>query len=188
MKRLVIVDRDGVINEESLDFIKTPQEWIPIAGSLEAITRLNHGGYRVVIATNQSGVGRRKFDIEMLNRIHALMIAQLAELGGRIDAIFFCPHTPRDNCDCRKPKPGMLLQISERLRIPLTGVPSVGDSARDLQAAEAAGAEPHLVLTGNGLVTEASTKLPPGTAVHTDLAAFADELLREQTPNEFLST
>ncbi len=175
--KLIILDRDGVINEDSDDYIKSPEEWEPIPGSLEAISRLNHGGYRVIVATNQSGLGRGLFTVEDLHRIHAMMGMQLDGLGGNIDAIFFCPHRPKDNCDCRKPKPGLLLEIAARLRIPLTGVPAVGDSRRDLEAALAAGANPILVRTGKGVRTLLEdpdlTKFP----IYPDLHAVADALL-----------
>lgn len=177
MGRVIILDRDGVINEDSPEFVKRPEEWFPIPGSLEAITRLNHSGYRVVVATNQSAIGRQLFDIEMLNRIHAVMLARLADIGGNIEAIFFCPHTPRDNCQCRKPEPGLLLAIADRLRVPINQIPVVGDSQRDLDAAGSAGALPHLVRTGNGKATEANGKLPIGTKVHDDLATFVEQFL-----------
>ena len=181
MARVVILDRDGVINEDSPDYVKSPEEWVPIPGSLEAITRLNQADYRVVIATNQSGIGRNRFDIEALNQIHALMLHQLADMGGTIEAIFFCPHTPRDGCSCRKPAPGMLLEIASRLRVPIGQTPMVGDSERDLIAADRAGAPPHLVLTGNGAGTRAKGGLPIGTEVHESLAAFVDQLLNEES-------
>ncbi|MCP4043014.1 MAG: D-glycero-beta-D-manno-heptose 1,7-bisphosphate 7-phosphatase, partial [Gammaproteobacteria bacterium] len=148
--KLIILDRDGVINKDSHNFVKSPDEWQPIPGSLEAIARLNQAGYQVIVATNQSGLGRGLFTIEDLNQIHDKMVLQLATQGGTIEAIFFCPHTPKDNCECRKPKPGLLLDIAASLRIPLTGVPVIGDSKRDLKAAEAAGAHPILVRTGKG--------------------------------------
>lgn len=147
---LIILDRDGVINHDSDDYIKSPDEWIPIDGSLEAIARLNRHGYRVVVATNQSGVGRGLFTIETLFDIHKKMYRALAEVGGTIDGIFFCPHTPRQECSCRKPKPGLLLEIETRLGVSMSGVPAVGDSMRDLEAARAIGAAPVLVRTGKG--------------------------------------
>lgn len=149
----VILDRDGVINFESKNYIKSPDEWEAIPGSLEAIARLYRAGIRVVIVTNQSGIGRGLFDIDALNRIHKKMIRQTQERGGKIDAIFFCPHTPEMRCDCRKPKPGLLLDASDRLGEPLSGIPFVGDSASDITAAKNAGARPILVRTGNGLST-----------------------------------
>jgi D-glycero-D-manno-heptose 1,7-bisphosphate phosphatase len=172
-KKLVILDRDGVVNVDSDAFIKTPDEWIAIPGSLEAIARLNQAGYRVVIATNQSGIGRGLFDMAALNAMHEKMSRKLAALGGRVDAIFFCPHTPSDNCECRKPKPGMLRQIVERFEIDPAGTPVVGDSLRDLQAGAALGFPTHLVLTGKGQETLDAGNLPPGTKVYADLHAFA---------------
>ncbi len=175
--RLIILDRDGVINEDSDDFIKSPREWQPIPGSLEAIARLSRAGYRVVVATNQSGVARGLFDLETLMQIHAKMDHLVSEAGGRIEAVFFCPHGPDDGCDCRKPKPGMFLDISRRLMVDLDGVPAVGDSLRDLQAASAAGATPLLVRSGKGMRTLAQPETVAGVEVFDDLAAVADQLL-----------
>jgi D-glycero-D-manno-heptose 1,7-bisphosphate phosphatase len=167
--KLIILDRDGVINHDSAAFIKNPDEWRPIAGSLEAIALLNQAGYRVVIATNQSGVGRGLLDITTLNAIHDKMHKALAHVGARIDAIFYCPHGQEVNCSCRKPKPGMLEEIASRYGIELAGVPCIGDSLRDLQAASHAHAQPILVLTGKGKQTEATGGLPPNTQVFPDL-------------------
>lgn len=171
--KLVILDRDGVINHDSPSFIKSPEEWEPIPGSLEAIARLNHAGLHVVIATNQSGVGRGLFDMATLNAIHEKLYRTLAQAGGRIDAIFYCPHAADANCECRKPRTGMFKAIGERFATDLAGVPAVGDSVRDLQAAAAVGAAPILVRTGKGTRTEASEALPAGTRVYDDLAAVA---------------
>ena len=171
--KLVILDRDGTINHDSDQYIKSPAEWKPIKGSLEAIARLSQNGWRVVVATNQSGIGRGLFDMATLNAIHDTMHRAVHEAGGRIDAIFFCPHAGDANCECRKPKPGMLLEIAKRMNVELEGVPMVGDSLRDLQAAAAAGARPVLVLTGKGRKTRDAGGLPAGTAVYPDLAAFA---------------
>ncbi|HEY5930507.1 MAG TPA: D-glycero-beta-D-manno-heptose 1,7-bisphosphate 7-phosphatase [Burkholderiales bacterium] len=168
--KLVILDRDGVINQDSDQFIKNPEEWKPIPGSLEAIARLNHAGYRVVVASNQSGIGRGLFDMGALNAINDKMYRALAQVGGRIDALFYCPHAAEADCDCRKPKPGMFLDIAQRFNVSLAGVPSVGDSLRDLQAASTAGAQPILVLTGKGKKTKAAGGFPDGTQVYTDLA------------------
>ncbi|HET8596422.1 MAG TPA: D-glycero-beta-D-manno-heptose 1,7-bisphosphate 7-phosphatase [Castellaniella sp.] len=180
--KLVILDRDGVINEDSDAYIKSPGEWIPIPGSLEAIGRLSQAGWRVVVASNQSGVARGMFSMETLAAIHDRMRQAAADAGGRIDAIFFCPHGPDDGCACRKPLPGMLRDIARRLDIRLDGVPLVGDSLRDLQAAAAAGCSPWLVLTGKGRATweksGTSGELPAGTEVRDDLAAVADALLK----------
>ncbi len=171
--KLVILDRDGVINYDSAQFIKSPDEWKPIPGSLEAIAALNQAGFRVALATNQSGIGRGLFDMTTLNAIHDKMQRALAQVGGRIDALFYCPHAAESNCSCRKPKPGMLEDISRRFGIDLAGVPSVGDSLRDLQAGVALGAQPILVRTGKGETTLAKGDLPEGTLVFADLAEAA---------------
>jgi D-glycero-D-manno-heptose 1,7-bisphosphate phosphatase len=146
--KLVILDRDGTINVDSDEFIKTPEEWQPLPGALEAIARLNHAGWHVAVASNQSGLGRGLFDVGSLNSIHAKMHKSLAALGGRIDAVFYCPHTPDDNCQCRKPLPGLFEQIGERFGVDLRTTHVVGDTSRDLQAGSAVGCQPHLVLTG----------------------------------------
>ncbi|MFV2061296.1 MAG: D-glycero-beta-D-manno-heptose 1,7-bisphosphate 7-phosphatase [Gammaproteobacteria bacterium] len=156
--KLIILDRDGVINEDSDDFIKSPEEFIPIPGSFEAITRLCHAEYKVVIASNQSGIARGYYDLDTLNAIHAKMHRLLGVHGGKIEAVFFCPHGPDDNCDCRKPKPGMLNDIAKRYDIPLSNVPFIGDSLRDITAARAAGASPYLVKTGKGSRTIENSK------------------------------
>ncbi len=168
--KLVILDRDGVINQDSDQFIKNPDEWKPIPGSLEAIAKLNHMGYRVVVASNQSGIGRGLFDMAALNAINDKMYRALGQFGGRIDALFYCPHAAEADCECRKPKPGMFLDIAQRFNVSLKGVPSVGDSLRDLQAAAAAGAQPILVLTGKGRKTKVAGGLPEGTQIFDDLA------------------
>jgi D-glycero-D-manno-heptose 1,7-bisphosphate phosphatase len=175
--KLIILDRDGVINHDSAQFIKSPEEWKPIPGSLEAISRLAEAGYRIVVATNQSGIGRGLFDMDTLNMIHEKMIKAVAAVGGRIDAIFFCPHAADSTCDCRKPKPGMFLQIAERFNVSLEGLPTVGDSLRDMEAGIAAGCVPYLVLTGKGAKTAIDPALPVGTKVFPDLAAVANHLL-----------
>lgn len=169
--KLVILDRDGVINHDSDQYIKSPDEWIPIDGSPEAIAQLTRWGYRVVVVTNQSGIGRGLFDMNTLNAIHAKMHRVVTQAGGRIDAVFFCPHTNADKCTCRKPKAGMFEQIAARYRTDLAGVPAIGDSLRDLQAALAVGAAPMLVLTGKGSKTVNDPGLPAGTPVFADLAA-----------------
>ena len=178
--KLVILDRDGTINRASDEFVKSPEEWHPLPGALEAISRLNHAGFHVVLATNQSGLGRGLFDMAALNAVHGHMLKTLAAAGGRIDAIFYCPHAPDEACACRKPAPGLLMQIQERYGIDLAGVPYVGDSLRDMEAAQAAGCAPHLVLTGRHPDMQGQA-LPPNfpvnTRVHTDLAAFVDHLL-----------
>ena len=181
--RLVILDRDGTLNHDRDDYVTSADEWIPMPGALEAIARLNHAGWHAVVATNQSGLGRGLFNMAALNAMHLKLNQMLAGEGGRLDAIFFCPHTPADGCDCRKPKPGLLKQIGERYGVDLKHVPMVGDSLRDLQAAAAAGCEPHLVLTGKSAHLshhdqEAWRAEVPNLVVHADLPAFADWLIR----------
>jgi D-glycero-D-manno-heptose 1,7-bisphosphate phosphatase len=176
--KLVILDRDGVINADSAQFIKSPEEWEPIPGSLAAVARLNHAGFHVVIATNQSGIGRGLFDMATLNAMHEKMHRALAQVGGRVDAVFYCPHAADANCECRKPKPGMFNAIAARFNTSLAGVPAVGDGLRDLQAAAAAGAQPMLVRTGKGERTLADGGLPPGTRTFQDLAQVAAALAR----------
>lgn len=173
--RLVILDRDGVINQDSEAYIKSPDEWIPLPGSLEAIAELNRAGFRVVVATNQSGVGRGLFDLDMLQRINDKMTEMLAAKGGHLDGIFFCPHHPDAHCDCRKPKPGLLRQISRHFGVNLAQVPVIGDSARDVEAAESVGARPILV---NQPAGESNGKVE----VFPDLAAAAQQLIRESRP------
>lgn len=175
--KLIILDRDGVINHDSAMFIKSPEEWRPIDGSLAAIARLNQAGFHVVVMTNQSGIGRGLFDMDTLNAIHEKMVKLLAQAGGRIDAVFFCPHAADSTCQCRKPQPGMLRQISQRFNVDLTGIPVVGDSMRDLLAGVAVGCQPFLVLTGKGQKTANDPLLPEGTRVFADLAAVATYLL-----------
>jgi D-glycero-D-manno-heptose 1,7-bisphosphate phosphatase len=173
--KLVILDRDGTINVDRDDYVKSPEEWVPLPGALEAIARLNHAGVQVAVATNQSGLGRGLFDMAALNAMHARMNKMLADVGGRIDAVFFCPHSPEESCRCRKPASGLLEQIAERFGVNLQGVPVVGDSLRDLQAGTTLGCEPHLVLTGKGEALRGKPlpdTFPAGTQVHDDLAAF----------------
>jgi D-glycero-D-manno-heptose 1,7-bisphosphate phosphatase len=175
--KLIILDRDGVINYDSDQFIKSPDEWRPIPGSLEAIARLNHAGFRVVVATNQSGLGRGLFDMATLILINDKMHKALAQVGGRIDAVFYCPHAADSACGCRKPKPGMLIEIGQRFGVDLTGVPCVGDSVRDLQAAAAVEAQPILVLSGKGEKTLRDGVFPANTIIFPDLAFAATALL-----------
>jgi len=175
--RLVVLDRDGVINQDSDVYIKTPEEWIPIPGSVEAIARLYKNGYRVVVASNQSGVARHYFSLDTLAAIHGRMRREVEAAGGKIDSVFFCPHGPGDQCDCRKPKPGLLKQIAERYKVDLRGIPMIGDSERDLQAARAVGGRPILVKTGNGLKTLDEDH--DVEEVYDDLAAAVAQLLRE---------
>lgn len=174
--KLVVLDRDGTINHDSDQYIKSPAEWKPIAGSLEAIARLNQAGYRVVVATNQSGIARGLFDATTLNAIHDAMHRAAARVGARIDAVFFCPHAPDSDCPCRKPKPGMLIEIGQRFNVALPDSHMVGDTSRDLEAAAAAGMRPVLVLTGKGRATKKAGGLPAGTQVFDDLAGFAATL------------
>ena len=180
--KLVILGRDGILNDFRDDHVKAPEEWSPIAGALEAVSRLNHAGWHVVVATNQSGIGRGMIDMASVNAVHAHMLKQLQLAGGRIDAVFFCPHTPEDGCDCRKPQPGLMREIGKRYGIDLKQVPMVGDTLRDLQAAQASGCEPHLVCSGRAAGFDAAqiqalVDQVPGTRVHVDLAAFAEYLL-----------
>jgi D-glycero-D-manno-heptose 1,7-bisphosphate phosphatase len=183
--KLVILDRDGTINEDRDDFVKSADEWLPLPGALEAIARLNQAGWHTVVATNQSGIGRGLFDMAALNAMHLKMNQLLHKLGGRIDAVFFCPHAPLDGCHCRKPLPGLFERIGERYGIDLAAVPVVGDSLRDLQGGALAGCQPHLVLSGKlGRLGDAaiahSIEQVPGTQVHADLAAFAEALIRHE--------
>jgi len=181
-ERLIILDRDGVINEDSDDYIKSLDEWLPIPGSLEAIGKLTSAGWEVVIATNQSGIGRGLYSIETMHAMHRRLIELIAPFGGQLAGVFYCPHTPDQNCDCRKPKAGMFREIAARYgRDRLDGVPLVGDSLRDLQAGMVLGCQPYLVLTGKGAVTflkgtHEGSLLPQGTRVRVSLAALAQEL------------
>ena len=179
--RLVILDRDGVINEDSDDYIRTPEEYIPIPGSLEAIARLKKAGYTVVVATNQSGIGRGYFDIDTLNAMHDKLNQLLAEVGGSVDGFFYCPHAPEDHCDCRKPAPGLYQQISQQFNTELTGVPVIGDSLRDIEAAWVVGASPILVRTGKGSRTLATSEGLDDVPVYEDLAEAVDALLNEKS-------
>ncbi len=174
--KLIILDRDGVINYDSDEYIKSAEEWRPIPGSLEAIARLSQNNYRVIVASNQSGLARGKFDIDALNKIHQKMHTHLSQYGGIIEAIFFCPHGPDAGCECRKPKPGLLKDIAERLHISLRGVTSVGDKLSDIEAAQTAGANPVLVKTGHGQSVVDSGDVPDEVPVYDDLATFVDSL------------
>jgi D-glycero-D-manno-heptose 1,7-bisphosphate phosphatase len=183
--KLIILDRDGTINEDRDDYVKSPDEWVPIPGALEAIARLNHAGWHTVVATNQSGLARGLFDTGAMNAVHTKMNQALAKVGGRIDAVFFCPHGPSEGCRCRKPLPGLFEMIAERYGVELTDVPLVGDTLRDLEAGAAVGCQPHLVRTGKGArldeeQLEAIVEKVPGAQVHADLAAFAEHLIRSQ--------
>ncbi len=178
--KLIILDRDGVINQDSEGLVKSPEEWQAIPGSLEAISALNQAGYRVVIASNQSGLARGLFDIDTMNAIHRKMHDELEKVGGHLDGIFFCPHRPSDNCTCRKPKPGMLEQICKRFFSEPSDTPFIGDSFRDLEAAQAIGAKPILVLTGKGFKTSKRIRPDQNIPVFEDLADAVAALISGQ--------
>jgi len=178
--KLIILDRDGVINQDSDDYIKSVDEWQPIAGSIEAIAKLSMNDYRIVVTTNQSGIARGYFDLDALNQMHDKMHKLVNDAGGSIDAVLYCPHGPDEGCDCRKPKPGMLEDIATRLRTDLKSVPVVGDSLRDLQAADAVEARPLLVRTGKGERTIAKLGDDLVYPVYEDLAAVVEMLLLEE--------
>ena len=179
-RRLVILDRDGVINHDSDEFVKTPAEWLPIDGSINAIARLSQAGFTVAVATNQSGVGRKIFDESALDAMHDKLRSLVRDAGGEVDRIAYCPHHPDDGCDCRKPAPGLLQELSQQYGVPLDGVPFIGDSERDLEAARAVNGRPILVLTGDGEQTAAELK-KRGDSVETfaDLDAAAAALISE---------
>lgn len=190
--KLVILGRDGILNEYREGHVTVPEEWTALPGALEAVSRINHAGWHVVVATNQSGIGRGMIDMAVVNAVHAHMNQQMMAQGARIDAVFFCPHTPEDNCACRKPKPGMLQEIGRRYGVDLSHVPFASDTLRDLLAAQAAGCEPHLVQTGRA-ATLSDEQLQdivqqvPQARVHDDLAAFAEFLLRRDDVNDSAS-
>lgn len=194
--KLLILDRDGTLNRSRDDYVASPDEWEPIPGALEAVAKLNHGGWRVVLATNQSGIGRGLFEMTALNEIHAKLHRALAAVGGRVEAIFFCPHAPEDGCDCRKPNTGLFDQIGRRFGLNMADVPAAGNALRHVQAATAAGCPAHLLLTGQSehlrdrLGTGSRNELlalmpdlPEGVQVHQDLPAFADWLLAQDLPD-----
>lgn len=174
--KAVVLDRDGVINEDSDEFVKSPEEWIAIEGSLEAIARLNQAKVKVFIASNQSGIARELFDYDALTQIHKKMLSELAQHGGHLDGIFICPDL---EAECRKPKTGMLVDIEKRAHISLEKAPFIGDSMRDVQAAITHGSQPILVRTGNGSVTSQSEQLPRNIPIYEDLAQAVDALLSE---------
>ena len=183
--KLIILGRDGILNEYRDDHVKAAAEWVPIPGALEAVSRLNHAGWHAVVATNQAGIGRGMIDMASVNLIHAHMNKLMQAQGARLDAVFFCPHTPEDRCECRKPLPGMMLEIGRRYGIDLHQVPVAADTLRDLQAAQAAGCEPHLVRTGRAAGLDESQieqwrQQVPGVRVHADLAALAEHLIARQ--------
>ncbi|WP_447891902.1 D-glycero-beta-D-manno-heptose 1,7-bisphosphate 7-phosphatase [Pseudomonas marginalis] len=176
MLKLLILDRDGVINYDSDAYIKSVAEWIPLPGSIEAIAQLSKAGWTVAIATNQSGIARGYYDIATLDAMHARLRTLVAEQGGEVGLVVYCPHGPDEGCDCRKPKPGMLEIIAEHYKVPLAGIWFVGDSLGDLEAAKAVDSQPVLVKTGKGEKTQAKN-LPVGTLIFDDLAAVAAELI-----------
>jgi D-glycero-D-manno-heptose 1,7-bisphosphate phosphatase len=180
--KIVVLGRDGILNEYREDHVKAPDEWQPVPGALEAVARLNHTGWHVVVATNQSGIGRGMIDMASVNAVHAHMHQQLISFGGRIDAVFFCPHAPEEACDCRKPLPGMLLDIARRYGVDPERLVLASDTLRDLQAAQAAGCEPHLVLSGRAAALDGAARARiveqvPSTRSHPSLSAFVDHLL-----------
>ena len=179
--KLIILDRDGVINHDSEDYIKTPEEWRPLRGSLDAIAALSAAGFRIVVVSNQSGIGRGLFSETVLDEIHRKMLSAVAAAGGAIAGIYYCPHTPDDDCDCRKPRPGLLARVADDFGVSLAGVPFVGDKSADIELARRVGARPILVLTGHGQATLASLH---DTEVETfpDLAGTATALLAERSP------
>jgi D-glycero-D-manno-heptose 1,7-bisphosphate phosphatase len=177
--RLIVLDRDGVINEDSDEFIKSAEEWIPLPGSIEAIARLSQAGWKVAVATNQSGLARGLFDTSTLESMHTKLKHLVIEQGGQVDLIVYCPHGPDDGCDCRKPNPGLFMQIAQHYGMSmLTGIPVVGDTRRDLTAGIALGCTPYLVKTGKGERT-LQKPLPEGTQVFADLAAVVQHLLQD---------
>jgi D-glycero-D-manno-heptose 1,7-bisphosphate phosphatase len=187
--KLVIFDRDGTLNEARADYVKSPEEWVPIPGALEAVARLNHAGWHAVVACNQAGLGRGLFDVSALNGMHLKLNETLSRLGGRVDAIFICPHTLEDRCHCRKPLPGLYEQIGLRYDCSLQGVPAVGDTLVDLKAAASAGCEPHLVLSGKAAaLTDQQIRQilhqVPGAMVHPDLSSFAHFLIERDSQRQ----
>ena len=187
--KLIILDRDGVINQDRDDFVKSADEWIPIEGSMDAIAFLTQAGYTVAVATNQSGIGRKYFTVQDLTEMHAKMHRLAVQAGGAIDGIWFCPHTADSNCNCRKPKPGMVLDILDRFQAQASETYLVGDSLRDLQAIASAGGKPILVRTGKGMKTLAqdSENLPRGTQIFDSLLDFAVQLVRPNQPSQSAS-
>ena len=178
--QLVILDRDGVINETADDCIRSPTEWKPVRGSLEAIARLHRAGWRVVVAMTRPARSGKLIDLDLFIQVNERMQRRVVESGGVIDAIFFCPHAPEDHCSCRKPAPGLLLDIARRLHADLDQVPVIGDSLDDINAARAAGARPILVKTGHGFGTVSHPELDASVPVYEDLFQAADALLNIQ--------
>lgn len=180
MSKLIILDRDGVINVDSDDYIKSIKEWIPIPGSIEAVARLTHEGWKVAVATNQSGLARGYFSLEDLDKMHNKMRRLVTQAGGKIDNVCYCPHLPAENCDCRKPKPGLYRKISKQLGIGLKGIPVVGDTIRDIEAARAVGAIPILVLTGKGSSTFEKGEGLNGVPIFDNLSSVVETLCNEK--------
>lgn len=190
--KLLILDRDGTLNRNRDDYVASPDEWEALPGALEAVARLNQGGWRVVLATNQSGIGRGAFDMAALNAVHAKLHRQLAAVGGRVEAIFFCPHAPQDRCDCRKPAPGLFRHIAQRFGVDLADVPAVGHAVQHVQAAAAAGCPTHWLQSEQAPPADppapvqtvpaapADAQRPAGAHVHADLSAFVDWLLAQE--------
>ena len=181
--KLVILGRDGILNHYRDDHVKAPDEWVPIEGALQAVARLNHAGWHAVVATNQAGIGRGMIDMASINAIHAHMMQRVQQAGGRLDAVYFCPHAPQEACECRKPAPGMMFDICRRYGLSTSDVHLVADTLRDLLAAQAAGCQPHLVLSGRAAQLDPAQlddwqRQVPRTRVHTDLGALADHLLQ----------
>lgn len=177
--KLIILDRDGVINHDSDNYIKSPEEFIPIPGSLEAISRLNHANYKIVVVTNQSGLARGFYDLDGLNAIHSKMHRLLAAHDGKIDAVYFCPHTADEHCNCRKPKTGLLDDVARRYEISLINIPFIGDKLSDIHAAQSAGASPYLVKTGKGkrTIENAKNHELDGVPIYNDLNDVTRHLL-----------
>lgn len=178
--KVLVLDRDGVINADSPEYIKSPEEWHALPGSIDAIARATRAGYTVAVASNQSGVGRGYFDIDTLSAIHDRMIETVEAAGGRVDVIVFCPHAPDAGCECRKPKAGLLRRIESELGVTLAGSWMVGDSMKDIAAARAVDMQPVLVRTGNGAEVERKLEEPSGVLVFNDLASAVDQLLEKQ--------
>lgn len=175
---IIILDRDGVINYDSPEYIKSAEEWRPLPGSIEAIASLSKAGHKIYVASNQAGLARGLFDLVALNQIHDKFINAVEQENGVIESIFFCPHHPNDNCDCRKPKTGLLEKISLHSRQSLTGAPFVGDSLKDIQSAITMGCQPILVETGNGKITKETLDLEElEVPCFADLSAFANHFL-----------
>ena len=187
--KLVILGRDGILNQYREDHVKSPDEWVPIEGALEAVARLHHAGCHVVVATNQSGIGRGMIDMASVNAVHVHMVQRAQAMGGRIDAVFFCPHTPEDRCECRKPLPGMMVDIGDRYGVDLSAVPVVSDTLRDMEAASAAGCPAHLILSGRAAQLDDAQREQllqrvPAVQIHASLSAFVDHWVGEVPAHE----